>query len=232
MKAALPLTLVASLIAPSLSAAAQFPYSPPPRYNPPQQQYPLSGPVPVTSDWTRVRAIAPRSPIRVTAVGLGDQDHQYFVSASDHSLTLLVVGDLPRAAKRLVIRLAGSHPEIFMAPTTWMEFAEGKARVNPDGVFVGKRKVADLSEIAKTVDAGDVAEVWAEVAIEKRPHDIEAPSPLVTGTFVAALYGTIAICKDKCGAGALLPILGAPIVAGIIAARRTPHAMRIVYRVR
>src|SRR5215510_12402624 len=159
MKAALPLTLIASLIAASTPAAAQFPYTPPPRYNQPPQQYPPPSLAAVSSDWTRVRAIAPRSPVRVTAVGLGDQDHQYFVSADDRSLTLLVLGDLPRSAKRLVIRLAGSHPEIFMAPARWMEFVDGKVRVNPDGVFVGKRKVADLSEIAKTIDAGEVAEV-------------------------------------------------------------------------
>jgi hypothetical protein len=231
MKPALPLALVASLIASSASAAPQFPYGPTPRSNPPQQQYPLAPP-PASSDWTRVRAIAPRSPIRVTAVGLGDQDHQYFVSASDRTLTLLVLGDLPRSARRLVVGLAGSHPEIFMGPGKWMEFVDGKVRVNPDGVFMGKRKVADLSDIAKTIDAGEVAEVWAEVALEKRPHDIESPSPIVAGTFAAALYGTIAVCKDKCGPAALIPILGAPIIAGIVAARRTPHAMRVIYRVR
>src|SRR5262252_10671400 len=102
MNAALPLTLAASLFATSLPAAAQFPYMPPPRYNTPPQHYPPPPPQ-VTSDWARVRAIAPRSPVRVTAVGLGDQDHQYFVSATDHTLTLLTLGDLPRAAKRFAL---------------------------------------------------------------------------------------------------------------------------------
>jgi len=230
MNAALPLTLAASLFATSLPAAAQFPYMPPPRYNTPPQHYPPPPP-PVTSDWARVRAIAPRSPVRVTAVGLGDQDHQYFVSASDRTLTLLVVGGLPRVAKRLVIGLAGSHPELFTVPDKWMEFADGKARVNPDGLFVGKRKIADLSEIAKNIDVGDVAEVSAEVLIERPGGDLE-PSALSIGAFFAALYGTMAVCKDKCGAAALVPILGVPIAAGIFSARRTEHAMRVVYRVR
>jgi hypothetical protein len=69
------------------------------------------------------------------------------------------------------------------------------------------------------------------VMVERPPHDIE-PSALSIGAFFAALYGTIAICKDKCGSAALVPILGAPIAAEIFASRRTEHAMRVVYRVR
>jgi hypothetical protein len=218
------------LIVSSLPAAAQFPFMPPPRSNAPAQRYPPPPP-PVTSDWARVRAIPPRSPIRVTAVGLGDQDHQYFVSASDRALTLLVLGGLPRSAKPLVLKLVGSHPELFMLSQQWMEFTDRKVRVNPDGVFVGRRKVADLSEIAKTIDIGDVAEVAAEVVVEQPPRDIE-PSAVSIGAFFAALYGTMAICKDKCGAAALVPILGVPIAAGIFDARRTEHAMRVVYRAR
>jgi len=232
MKAATTVTLTVSLMASSMPAAAQFPgYMPPPRYAQPPQHYPPQ-PSPVSSDWTRVRAIAPRSPIRVTAVGLGDQDHQYFVRADDHTLTLLTLGDVPRAVKQLVLKLAGSHPELFMGPHEWMEFTDGKVRANPDGLFVGKRKVADLTDVAKTVDAGDVAEVSAEVLVERPIRDIDAPSPAVLGSFFAALYGTVAICKDKCGSAALLPIIGIPAAVGVIAARKTAHAMRVVYRVR
>jgi hypothetical protein len=231
MNPALTLTLAAaSLVATSLPAAAQLPYMPPPRYNAPPQRYPPPPP-PVTSDWARVRAIAPRSPVRVTAVGLGDQEHQYFVSASDRTLTLLVLGTLPRSARPLLLTLAGSHPELFMAPSQWMEFTDRKVRVNPGGVFVGTRRVADLGEIAKTIDMGDVAEVSADVIVERPPRDVE-PSAVSIGAFFAALYGTMAICKDKCGAAALVPILGVPIAAGIFDARRTEHAMRVVYRVR
>jgi len=226
MKAPLTLTLAAALTTPPLPAAAQFPYMPPPRYTPPP---PYTAP---SSDWARVRAIAPRSPIRVTAIGLGGQDHQYFVSASERTLTLLVVGGVPRSAKRLLIALAGSHPELFTAPDKWMEFRDGKARANPDGLFIGNRKIADLSDVAKTIDAGDVAEVAAELTVPRLPsRDVEPVSPLVAGTFVAALYGTMALCKDRCGSAALLPILGAPFIAGALAARKTARVMQVVYRV-
>jgi hypothetical protein len=167
----------------------------------------------------------------VSAIGLGDRDHQYFVSASDRTLTLLTVGGLPRSATRLVITLAGMHPELFTAPEKWMEFADGPVRANPDGLFVRGRKVADLTDVAKTIDAGAVAEVSAEVP-SPRPHDLESPSPAVIGTFFAALYGTLSSCKDKCGSGALAIIIGAPVAAGIIVARRTSRIMQVVYRAR
>lgn len=229
MKAALTLTLTASLIASSLPAAAQFPYMPPPRRTPPSQYPPPT--MPVLSDWMHVRAIEPRSRIRVSAIGLADRDHQYFVSASDRTLTLLTVGALPRSATRLVIKLAGMHPELFTAPEKWMEFADGPVRANPDGLFVRGRKVANLADVAKTIDAGDVAEVSAEV-LSQRTHDLDSPSPAVVATFFGALYGTVAVCKDRCGSGALAIILGAPVAAGIITARRTSRTMQVVYRAR
>jgi hypothetical protein len=233
MKTALTLTLTASLIATSLPAAAQFPFPPAPRYAPPpRQQYPP--PAPASTNWTRVRAIAPRSPIRVTAVGLGDQDHQYFVSATDHALTLLTLGDLPRAAKRLALRLAGSHPELYEHPDQWAEFKDGKVRANPDGLFDCGRKIADLGDIAKTIDSGDVAEVWAEGTAPRRPgRDIDPEAGGIAGlAFVGALFGTIAVCKSSCGSAAALPIIGAPIIAGILASRRSNHTMELIYRVR
>jgi len=234
MKAAVTLTLTASLLASSLPAAAQFPYRPPPRYQqPPPNTPPQFVPVTFTSDWRRVRAIEPRSRIRVSAVGLGDRDHQYFVSASDRTITLLVVGHLSRTAKRLVLELAGSHPDLFTVPEKWMEFADGRVRVNPDGVFDGRRKVADLSDIAKTVNADDVAEVAAEEIVQRpRSRDLEPLGPAVAGTFVAALYGTLVLCKDRCGSAAILPILGLPILVGALVARKTPREMQVVYRVR
>ena len=233
MKTALTLTLTASLIATSLPAAAQLPFPPPPRYAPPPRQ-PFPAPLPASFNWTRVRAIAPRSPIRVTAVGLGDQDHQYFVSATDHTLTLLTLGDLPRAAKRFALRLAGSHPELYEHPNQWVEFKDGKMRANPDGLFVGGRKIADLGDIAKTIDSGDVAEVSAEVIVQRPPgHDMDPEAAGVASlAFVGALYGTMALCKNQCGSAALLPILGAPIIAGILASRRSSHTMELIYRVR
>jgi hypothetical protein len=232
MKAALTLTLTAALVASSVPATAQFPYMPPPRY-PPPSQYPPPTPR-VLSDWAYVRAIEPRSRIRVSAVGLADRDHQYFVSASNRTLTLLTVGALPRSAKQLVLRLAGSHPELFIGPEKWMEFADGKVRANPDGVFVGSRKVADLSDVAKTVDAGDVAEVSVWVR-DDRP----APMPIDPGLAGAAAILPLAALGLACGDGghcssgvAWGVLIGVPVVLGVVHAIRADRrqTLEVMYR--
>jgi hypothetical protein len=232
MKAALTLTLTASLIASSLPAAAQLPYMPRPRYIPPPQQAPP--PAAPVSNWTRVRAIAPGSQIRVTAIGLGDQDHQYFVSASDSALTLLLVGDLPRSAKRLAIKLAGTHPELFMLPDKWMEFSDGRARANPDGLFVGARKIADLGHVAKTIDSGDVAQVTASVK-DDRPAPMSADPGLVAAAGVLPLSALALACGDggHCSKGLGIGLLiGIPVAIGAVHALRANRRTRqeVIYR--
>jgi hypothetical protein len=235
MKTALTLTLTASLIATSLPAAAQFPFPPAPRYAPPPRQTPQypSPPPRVSSDWSHVRAIEPGSRIRVSAVGLRDRDNQYFVSASDRTLTLLVLGVLPRSAKPLVLRLAGSHPELFIAPQKWMEFTDGKVHVNPDGVFIGSRKAADLSDIAKTVEAKDVAEVSAWVRdFRPRPTPVD---PALVGAAALPLSALLLGCGDggHCNAGvAWGTLIGVPVALGVVHAVRANHreTLEVVYR--
>ena len=153
MKSALSLTLTASLLAYTLPAQAQRRYVPPP----PQQQY---FPPPPSSDWSYVAAIAPGAKVAVSAVGLGGQDSQYFVSATDRELTLLVLADvdLPRPARKFVIKLAGTHPEMFTNPQRWAEYRDGPARVTPDGVFVRGRKPA--VKPAGTLPDGNSLPMW------------------------------------------------------------------------
>src|SRR5215472_14845312 len=127
MTRALSVTL-AALIVSSLPAQAQ------PRYT-----YP-----PNVFDWSHVAAIAPGTKVAVSAVGLGGQDSQYFLSATDRELTLLVLGnvDLPRPAKQFVVKLADTHPDVFMSPQKWVEYRDGPVRVNLDGVFLRGRRVS------------------------------------------------------------------------------------------
>jgi hypothetical protein len=235
MKRMLSLTLAVVLLFSPLPAQAQRLYFPPPpqqRYPPPPPQQPYA-PAP-SSDWSHVRAIEPGSRIRVSAVGLGDRDHQYFVSASDRTLTVVVLGVLPRSAKPLVLRLAGSHPELFMAPQKWMEFADGKVRVNPDGVFIGGRKVADLVDIAKTVDAKDVAEVSAWVR-DFRPRPIPVDPAVAGAAALLPLSALLLACGDggHCNAGvAWGTIIGVPAGLAVVHAIRANHRekLEVVYR--
>jgi hypothetical protein len=219
MKSAISLTLAASLLAPSLPAQAQ------PRYT-----YQLAA-----SDWSQVRALPPGSKVTVRAVGLGGQDGQYFVSATDNSLTLLLPGNvsLPRSAKRLVIGLAATHPELFTFPGKWMEFADGSARANPDGVFVHGRKVADLSEITRAIDAGEVAEVARQVRAHRR-RDFGASPAEGVAALIPFLGLSFLGCHSECGRAAVaVAAIGGPIIAGaIIAARKADYTTEVVYRAR
>jgi hypothetical protein len=220
MKSALSLTLTASLLTSSLPAQAQ------PRYT-----YP-----PPVSDWSHVRALAPGSKVAISAIGLGGQDSQYFISATDHALTLLVLGnaDLPRAARRFVIKLAEAHPDMFMSPPKWAEYRDGPVRVNPDGVFVRGRKVADLSEITRAIDAGDVAEVTKQVRATRQRRPYEASPAEGVAALIPFLGLSFLGCHNECGRAAIaVAAIGGPIIAAaIIAARKTSYVSEVVYRAR
>lgn len=239
MKRILSLTLAIVLLFSPLPAQAQrlyFPPPPPQRYAPPPPQQPYAPPP--SSDWAHVAAIAPGTKVTVSAVGLSGQDSQYFVSATDRVLTLLVLfdSDLSNRAKNFVIKLLGTHPEMFMSPTRWGEYRDGPVRVNPDGVFVRSRKVADLSDITKTIRAGDVAQVSTWVK-DDRPAPMPI-DPALAGTAAILPISALALaCGDggHCSAGlAWGLLLGVPAALGIVHAVRASRRLRqeVIYRVR
>jgi len=222
MKPWVTLTLTASLITSSLAAQAQPPHPYPPN----------------VSDWAYVAAIAPGTKVAVNAVGLGGQDSQYFISATDRELTLLTVAnaDLPKSARMFVIKLAGTHPDIFMAPQRWIEYRDGSVRVTPDGVFVRGRKAADLGDITRTIRAGDVAQVSTWVK-DDRP----TPTPLDPGLAGVAAILPLSVLALACGDGGHCSsglgwglILGVPAAVGVVHAIRAGRRQRleVVYRAR
>jgi hypothetical protein len=205
--------------------------STPPVQAQPRYTYPSN-----VSDWSHVAAIAPGTKVAVSAVGLSGQDSQYFVSATDRELTLLVLFDsgLSRRAKDFVIKLAGTHPEMFTFPTRWAEYRDGSVRVNPDGVFVRARKVADLSEMTRVVRAGDVAEVARHVRAPRRPTSAGASPAEGIAALVPFLGLSFLGCHSECGRAAVaIAAIGAPIIAAeIIASRKAHDETETVYRVR
>jgi len=229
MRHALSLTLAVALLSSSFPVQAQRRYLQPP----PPQQY---APPPPSSDWTHVAAIAPGTKVVVSAVGLAGQDDQYFVSATDRELTLLLLFDtsLSRRARAFVIKLAGTHPEMFVSPTRWAEYRDGPVGVNPDGVFIRGRKVADLSEITKVINAGDVAEVARHIRTPHHPANVGAPPAEGIAALVPFLGLGFLGCHSECGRAAVaIAAVGGPIiVASVIAARRANDTTEVVYRVR
>jgi hypothetical protein len=132
-----------------------------------------------------------------------------------------------------VIKVAGTHPEMFMAPQKWVEYRDGPVRVNPDGVFVRGRKVADLSEITRTIDAGEVAEVAKQVKAHRRRDFGASPAEGIAALVPFLGLGFLG-CHNECGRAAVaVAAIGGPIIAGeIIAARKADYTTEIVYRAR
>jgi len=185
------------------------------------------------SNWARVRTIVPGTRISVGISG-PDEVRQYFLDATDDSITLLDLTnrDLPRDARRTVIHVAEMRPGLFTA-TRWTEVTDGRVRVNQDGVFVKGHRVAALEDIVKTIDRGDVGEVWRlKRAQRPRPPDISLPPEVVAGSIVAA-SGVAAACKQRCdGPGGFLLMIGAlfgPATAWRIV-RDRERVTEIVYR--
>jgi hypothetical protein len=230
MKPWLTLTLTVSLITSSLPAQAQPTHT----YSPNNSSNNSSN----LSDWAYVAAIAPGTKVAVSAVGLGGQDSQYFISATDRELTLLALAnaDLPTSARKFVIKLAGTHPDIFLAPQRWIEYGDGSSRVTPDGVFVRGHKVADLSDITRTLRAGDVAQVSTWVK-DDRPAPMPF-DPSVAGVAAILPLSALALacgdgghCSSGLGWGV---ILGVPAAVGVVHMVRAGRRQRqeVVYRAR
>jgi len=194
MKSVVSLVLAICLVGRSLPAAAQPPG------------------VAHLSNWGRVPTIVPGTRISIGVAG-PDEVLQYFLDASDDAITLLDLThrDLPRDARRTLIHIAEMRPALLTA-TRWLEVADGHVRVNQDGVFVKGHRVAPLEDIVRTVDRGDVGEVYRLSRRQPQrtgPGDIALPPEVMAGTVLAAT-GVAASCRDRCdGAGGYLLMIGA-----------------------
>jgi hypothetical protein len=162
------------------------------------------------SNWARVRTIVPGTRISVGIAG-PDEVEQYFLDATDETITLLDLTnrDLPRDARRVVIRTAAILPGLFTA-SRWIEVTDRHIRLNQDGVFVRGHRLVALEDVVKTIDRGDVGEISRlRRAPASRPRDISVPPEVVAGSILAA-SGVAAACNKRCdGGGGFILMLGA-----------------------
>jgi hypothetical protein len=185
------------------------------------------------SNWGRVRTIVPGTRISVGIAG-ADEVQQYFLHATDDAITLLDLTnrDIPRAARRTLIRVAQTRPGLFTA-TRWTEAVDGHIRVNQDGVFVNKRRVAPLEDIVRAIDRGDVGEVWRLRRVQHQaPHDIDVP-PEAIATSVIVAGGVAAGCHDRCdGPGGFILMMAALFGPALAwrAVRDRRQVTELVYR--
>jgi len=220
MKSVLSLALVTSLLLPSLPAAAQ-----------PPRQLSTSR----LSNWSRVRAIVAGSRISASYVGRR-QEHQYFVAATDETLTVLTPERLPRAARKVLVEIAEGEPGFF-SPNKWTEITRGATRVTPDGIWVKGHRVAALQDVVATIERGDVYEVSQEIRVRRPPPPRQPFVGFDPNAEVGAASGlaggmlTLALCRDRCPSWVYAAGFFAPIVAAaIIKARHTERETDLIYR--
>ena len=218
MRRTLSLALIGSFLLPSLPLAAQVP---PPSF-------------PQIANWSRVRTISAGAPIHVAYVGRR-KGHQYFVSATDEQLVILMPDHLPRSARHALIEIAETQPGFFTA-TKWMEFTTGSVRVNPDGIWVKSHRIAGLEDFVATVDRGEVAEVSRDIFV-RRPRPMIAPAQVDPETGAAVMSGagtfllTAAACKGRCSEWVLAAAFVGPMIAvAVLLARHRDRDTELVYR--
>ena len=186
------------------------------------------------SNWYRVGTISAGTPIQVAYIGRR-QGHQYFISATDDTMTILMPDGLPRQVRKALIEIASTSPRVLTA-TTWLEATVGSVRVTPDGIFLNRHRIAAVDDVVATIARKNVAEVSQEMLV---PHRRRPPSPYGpdAGTEIAAVSGlagglmTAAACKDRCPDVVVLAGFIAPIVAmSVFLARHRDREIELVYR--
>lgn len=218
MKSVVSVALVATWLLQTVPASAQSPQF----YRPPN------------SNWARVRAMSAGESIQAAYVGRR-HGHQYFVAATDETLTVLTPDGLPRSARKMLIEIAESQPGFFTT-TTWMELTKGAVRINPDGIWLKNHRIAGLQDFVTTVDRGDVAEVWHEVFVHRVrvAPPLGAPDPDAAAGATAGVAGgllTYAACKGSCPSWLYVAGFVAPMVAvAVLLAHHRDHETELVYR--
>jgi len=119
-------------------------------------------------DWPSIRRLTPGTSV-VISLANGTPLTGRLLIASDTSLTVLDVTDplLPVDVREALEDLAVHHAGELGGGRRQASFVNGEVRIAADGVFVGTRKIAERSDVVRSVQRLDVVEV---VAPRPNPH--------------------------------------------------------------
>jgi hypothetical protein len=182
-----------------------------------------------SSDWARVRKLAPGTEV---VVSLGGSDlilKRYFLSADDSGVTLLNLTHptLPAAASRALREIASQHREYIEGAGKGGVFIEGQLRLTSTGVFMADRKVSDLQDVVDTRARQKVA----EIKVRKRGRGVWGHLGPLGGYFVGAMSGGYAagfacratVGRSRCDTGSFL---AGAVVGGLAGMGYGIHAAR------
>ena len=171
------------------------------------------------SEWQRVRNIKPKSEI---FVAVGSWSAKCTVLASDdQSLTVMRLNDtLPFVVTDLLRELVSSDPQLLVTLTTTGSKLDAarKVKIAPEGIFVGDKKIAAMSDVIVRIDRAGVQEV------RKRPPG-RSVGRTIGGAFIGLAVGSVvgsvidyaaetsAVCAGACW-GSLAGAVGFAILIG------------------
>jgi hypothetical protein len=159
---------------------------------------------------------------------------RHFVAGDEADLTVLNLTDptLPAAARDVLRDMAANHPDYF-AGADKRSFVNGTVRVDPDGVFVTDRKVADLGQVVEHIARTDVAEIKTP---PKSPQHWRTWVGGIAGWEAGGLVGVgiakAAGCTDTgCSGGVVYGGVVGAVVGAVLGRRADRAAMDgVIYR--
>jgi hypothetical protein len=169
-----------------------------------------------SAGWARVTHLPVSSEIEVQRRE-GPPLRSLFVGADPTSLIVVNVSNVvvPEDLRRKVGAMLRHHPEAFakQRPTP---VAEGKLRLGADGLFAGRRKIAERDDLIEAIDRASVLKI---VATEPPSSWINGNRGALIGLGIGAALGWAALgarCRGECGyEGIMATIFSGAAGAGV-----------------
>lgn len=186
--------------------------------------------------WSRARSLLPGTEVLVTT-NASRRALRYVLSVDETGISVIDLSDaaLPRTVESVLRKIAANHPEYFTAARHSGYVLDKNVRLNPDGVFEGDRRLADLEQIVRSIPRPGIVEL-------RLAHASIAPSVgagFLIGLGAGFLLGTLNDCSG-CDDPGLVTLggtiwgagLGAAggLVIGSIKASSPSEAGAVVYR--
>lgn len=170
------------------------------------------------SDWSRVSQIVPGVVIFLTINGARPVSRRFVAATNSGLVTLNADGTaLPAAAQRVLRDMATTHPEYLEAALGTGRFQQQNVRVEPDGVFVADRKVAELNQVVETVSRANVRQISGPVVARGSVLGV------MLGGYVGFCVGVVPGLGGVAAAGAVMALIGSTVVGGYLGFRWTSH---------
>jgi hypothetical protein len=178
------------------------------------------------TDWSRVSALAPAAPILLTKTG-EPAVSRYFIFADASEILVLNLTDpaLPAAATRALRELVAQRPEDYRRMRSSGSFESNGVRIGREGLIVGGRRIADLTQVVESVARDQVREVRGPVVARG------SLAGRLLGAWLGFSAGAVPALGGAEAGVADVALASATILGGYLGHRWSNHAVPgLVYR--